>query len=187
MVSSQGPLTSNAPFASVFGESGSPFTICSRRLKTDKDIRPPDPTFRKSIIKSYTNMRSSWYRWFSTQLPIRMQITLVWIRAGGAQVKCKNCLTMAGTGKRSPAVRCSRLKNTPLCSPPSVESSALSINRRSMLSGTSQYTFSSSIVRDPMTLLAKGFVRGYPPGRPLLEVSSRPLTILQAGQKERKR
>ena len=28
-VSSQGPLTNNAHFASVLGESGSPFTICS--------------------------------------------------------------------------------------------------------------------------------------------------------------
>ena len=46
-VSSQGPLTNNAPFASVLGESGNPFTICSRGLKTDMDIWPSDPTFRK--------------------------------------------------------------------------------------------------------------------------------------------
>ena len=139
------------------------------------------------MIKSSTNVRSSWYKWFSTQQPIRMRITLGCIRAGDARVKCKNCLTMVGTGKRSPAARCSRVKNTPLCSPPSVDSSALSINRRSMLLGTSQCTFSSSIVRDAMILLAEGFARGRPLRRPLVEVSSRPLTILQAYQKERKR
>ena len=105
----------------------------------------------------------------------------------GAGVKCRSCLTMVGTRKRSLAARCSRVKNTPLCSPPNVESSALSINRRSMLSGTSQYTFSSSIVRDAMSLLAEGFAWGRPPGRPLVEVSSRPLAILQVDQKERKR
>ena len=55
-----------------------------------------------------------------------------------ARVKCKNCLTMAGTGKCSSAAKCSRVKNTPLCSPPKVDYSALSINQRSMLSGTSQ-------------------------------------------------
>ena len=125
-------------------------------------------------MKSSTNVRSSWYKWFSTQQPIRMRITLGCIRAGGARVKCKNCLTMAGTGKRSPTTRCSRVKNTPLCSPPSMDSSALSINRRSMLSGTSQCTFSSSIVRNAMILLAEGFARGPPPERPLVEVSSRP-------------
>ena len=83
-------------------------------------------------------------------------------------------LTMAGTGKRSPAARCSRVKNTPLCSPPNVDSSALSINRRSMLYGTSQYAFSSSIVRDEMMLLVEGVARRRPLGWPLLEVSSRP-------------
>ena len=76
---------------------------------------------------------------------------------------------------------------TPLCSSPDMESSTPSINRRSMLSGSSQCTFSSSIVRDAMTLLVEGFARGRPPGRPLVEVSSRPITILQAYQKERKR
>ena len=110
-------------------------------------------------MKISTNERSSWYRWFSTQLPIRILITLGWMRVGGVRVKCKNCLTMAGTGKRSPAARCSRVKNTSLCSLPNVESSALSINRRSMLSGTSQYTFNSSIVWDAMTLFAEGVAR----------------------------
>ena len=109
------------------------------------------------------------------------------MRAGGTRVKCKNCLTMASMGKRSPTARCSRVKNTPLCSPPKVDSSALSISRRSMLSGTSQYTFNSFIVRDAMTLLAEGVARGRPPGRPLVEVSFRPLTILQADQKEKRK
>ena len=114
-------------------------------------------------------------------------MTLGWMRAGGARVKCKKCLTMACTGKRSSAARCSRVKNTPLCSSPNMELFALSINQRSMLSSTSQYTFNSSIIRDAMTLLAEGFARGRPPGQPLMEVSFRPLTILQDDQKERKR
>ena len=112
------------------------------------------------MIKSSTNVRSSWHRWFSTQMSIRIQITLGWIRAGGARVKCKNCLNMSCIGKRNPAARCSRVKNTPLCSLPSVDSSVLSINRRSMSLGTSQYIFSSSIVMDTMILLAEGFARG---------------------------
>ena len=138
-------------------------------------------------MKISTNEKSSWYRWLSTQLPIRIRITLGWTRAEGARVKCKNYLTMVGTGKRSQAARCSRVKNTSLCSPPSTDSSALSFNRRSMLSGTSQYVFNSSIVRDAMKLLVEGVVRGRPLRRPLMEVSSRPLAILLADQKERRK
>ena len=138
-------------------------------------------------MKISTNERSSWYRWFSTQLPIRIRITLGWMRAGGARVKCINYLTTVGTGKRSPAARCSRVKNTSLFSPPNMDSSALSINRRSMLSGTSQYTFNSSVVGDAMTLLAEGVAQRRPPGQPLMEVSSRPLTILQENQEEKRK
>ena len=138
-------------------------------------------------MKSSTNVRSSWYRWFSTQLPIRMRITLGWIRAGGARVKCKNCLTMDGTGNRNPIARCSRVKNTPLCSPLKVDSSGLSTNQKLMLSGTSQYLNNSSIVRDEMILLAEGVAPLRSSGRSLVEVSSWPLAILQAHQKEKKK
>ena len=112
---------------------------------------------------------------------------LGWIRAGGARVKCKNCLTMVGTGKRNPAARCSRVKNTSLCSPLKVDSSGLFTNRKLMLLGTSQYLISSFIVRDEMILLAEGVARVRPSGRPLVEVSSWPLAILQADQKEKKK
>ena len=70
--------------------------------------------------------------------PVRIRIVLGWIRADAALVKCKNYLTMAGTGKRSPATRCSRVKNTALCSRPRVDSFDSSISLRSMLAGTSQ-------------------------------------------------
>ena len=79
-------------------------------------------------------------------------------------MKCKNCLTMAGTGKRNPAARCSRVKNTPLCSLLKVDSSGLSANRKLMLVGTSQYLINSSIVKDEIMLLAEGVARVRPPG-----------------------
>ena len=139
------------------------------------------------MIKSSTNVRSSWYKWFSTQQPIRMRIMLGCIRAGDARVKCKNCLTMAGTGNRNPIARCYRVKNTPLCSKLKVDSSDLFTNWKLMLSGTSQYLINSSIVRDEMMLLAEGVARVRSPGRPLVEVSSWPLAILLANQKEKKR
>ena len=100
-------------------------------------------------------------------------------------MKCKNCLTMAGTGKRNLTARCSRVKNTSLCSPLKVDSSGLSANRKLMLAGTSEYLINSSIVREEMILLAEGVARVHPPGRPLVEVSSWPLDILQEDQKEK--
>ena len=46
-VSSQGPLTSITPFASILGESGSPLTNCSRELWADMGIRPPCATLKE--------------------------------------------------------------------------------------------------------------------------------------------
>ena len=105
----------------------------------------------------------------------------------GRPGEIKNCLTMAGMRKRKPAARCFRVKNTPLCSPLKVDSYGLSTNQKLMLAGTSQYLINSSIVRDEMMLLAEGVARVRPPGRPLVEVSSWPLAILQADQKKKKK
>ena len=95
------------------------------------DTWPPYATLKEKAKQITTNERSSWYKRFSTLHPVRIRMVLGWTRADGVLVKCKNYLTMAEWTR---VARCSRVKNTALCSPPRVDSSGSSINLRLMLS-----------------------------------------------------